>query len=88
MTRTRIVILAKAPVPGRVKTRLIPALGEVGAARLAHKMLLNTVAEAVAANLAMPCSSSLTQCACHTSSPSQPRLSAYSVGVLLNFSRE
>ena len=53
VTRTRIVILAKAPVPGRVKTRLIPVLGEVGAARLAHKMLLNTVAEAVAANLAI-----------------------------------
>lgn len=54
MTRTRIVIFAKAPVPGRAKTRLIPALGEIGAARLAHKMLLDTVAEAVAANLAIP----------------------------------
>lgn len=54
MTRTRIVIFAKAPVPGRVKTRLIPALGEIGAARLAHKMLLDTVAEAAAANLAIP----------------------------------
>ena len=54
MTRTRIVIFAKAPVPGQAKTRLIPALGEVGAARLAHKMLLDTVAEAFAANLSIP----------------------------------
>lgn len=54
MKQTRIVIFAKAPVPGRAKTRLIPALGEDGAARLAHEMLLDTVAEALAANLAMP----------------------------------
>jgi rSAM/selenodomain-associated transferase 1 len=54
MRRTRIVIFAKAPVPGRVKTRLIPALGEIGAARLAHKMLQATVKEAIAANLSIP----------------------------------
>ncbi len=39
MTPVRIVIFAKAPVPGRVKTRLIPVLGEAGAARLAARML-------------------------------------------------
>ena len=39
MPPVRIVIFAKAPVPGRVKTRLIPALGEAGAARLAARML-------------------------------------------------
>lgn len=54
MSRTRIVIFAKAPVPGRAKTRLIPALGEIGAARLAQRMLLRTVDEAVAAGLAIP----------------------------------
>ena len=54
MTVTRIVIFAKAPVPGKVKTRLIPALGEAGAARLAHRMLLATVAESIAAGLAVP----------------------------------
>lgn len=54
MRRTRIVIFAKAPVPGSVKTRLIPALGEVGAARLAHRMLLATIAEAEAARLSIP----------------------------------
>lgn len=39
MIPVRIVIFAKAPVPGRVKTRLIPALGETGAALLAERML-------------------------------------------------
>jgi rSAM/selenodomain-associated transferase 1 len=45
---TRIVIFAKQPVPGRVKTRLIPALGAEGAARLAERMLGETVNEALA----------------------------------------
>lgn len=54
MRPTRIVIFAKAPVAGRVKTRLIPALGEVGAARLAQRMLRVTIAEAVAAKLGTP----------------------------------
>jgi rSAM/selenodomain-associated transferase 1 len=45
---SRIVIFAKAPVPGRVKTRLIPALGPEGAARLAASMLRETVDEALA----------------------------------------
>jgi len=53
MNPARIVIFAKAPVPGKVKTRLIPALGEIGAARLAHRMLLATVAEAAATGLAI-----------------------------------
>jgi rSAM/selenodomain-associated transferase 1 len=44
----RIVIFAKAPVAGKAKTRLIPALGEEGAARLAREMLANTVSEALA----------------------------------------
>ena len=45
---TRIVIFAKAPVAGRVKTRLIPALGAEGAARLAAQMLDHTIEEALA----------------------------------------
>jgi len=44
---TRIVIFAKAPVPGKVKTRLIPALGAVGAAELAARMLQRTALEAL-----------------------------------------
>lgn len=51
MTGTRVVIFAKAPVPGRVKTRLIPALGAHGAGRLAGEMLTHTVAEAVASGV-------------------------------------
>ena len=51
---TRIVIFAKAPVAGMAKTRLIPALGEAGAARLAGKMLVDTVAQARAAALGVP----------------------------------
>ena len=54
VTPTRIMIFAKAPVPGNVKTRLIPALGEVGAARLAQQMLADTVVHAHAAGLALP----------------------------------
>jgi rSAM/selenodomain-associated transferase 1 len=54
MKATRIVIFAKAPVPGSVKTRLIPALGEVRAAQLAFEMLQATVAEALAAGLGPP----------------------------------
>ena len=51
MRKPRIIIFAKAPVPGRVKTRLIPALGEAGAAKLAYDMLQAAVAEALAARL-------------------------------------
>jgi rSAM/selenodomain-associated transferase 1 len=43
---TRIVIFAKQPVPGRVKTRLIPALGEEGAAKMARRMLDWTLLQA------------------------------------------
>ena len=47
----RIVIFAKAPVAGKVKTRLIPALGAQGAADLAREMLAKTIAEAEASGL-------------------------------------
>ena len=50
----RIVIFAKAPVAGAVKTRLIPALGAAGAARLAERMLADTVAAAIAAGQVEP----------------------------------
>lgn len=40
---TRIIVFAKAPVPGRVKTRLIPTLGADGAAALALEMLQRTL---------------------------------------------
>lgn len=47
MNPTRIVVFAKAPRPGRAKTRLIPALGAAGAAQLASMMLHATLAAAL-----------------------------------------
>ena len=49
MNAVRIVIFAKAPVAGRVKTRLIPALGEAGASQLAARMLDRALQQALAA---------------------------------------
>lgn len=51
MPPVRIVIFAKLPKAGFAKTRLIPALGPCGAARLAERMLRHTVAGALAAGL-------------------------------------
>lgn len=48
----RILIFAKAPAPGRVKTRLIPALGAQGAADLSARLLEDTVSRFAAAGLA------------------------------------
>lgn len=48
---TRIVIFAKAPLPGHVKTRLIPALGAEGAATLARQLLAHTMQQALAADV-------------------------------------
>lgn len=48
---TRIVIFAKAPIPGFCKTRLIGALSKEGAAALAAKMLCRTVEVAMRADL-------------------------------------
>lgn len=46
-----VAILAKAPVAGLAKTRLIPQLGADSAARLARWMLARSVATALAARL-------------------------------------
>ncbi len=51
MTGCRIVIIAKAPLAGFCKTRLIPALGRDGAAALALRMLRHTVHTALSAEL-------------------------------------
>ena len=45
----RIVVLARAPRPGHCKTRLIPKLGAVGAARLQRALTLRTLRSALAA---------------------------------------
>jgi uncharacterized protein len=47
----RLVVFAKAPLPGLAKTRLIPVLGVDGAAALAERMLRHTLAKAVEAKL-------------------------------------
>jgi uncharacterized protein len=51
MSPVRIIIFAKAPQAGLAKTRLIPALGAVGAAQLARRMLAETLATALAAKV-------------------------------------
>ncbi|MBI3344660.1 MAG: TIGR04282 family arsenosugar biosynthesis glycosyltransferase [Gammaproteobacteria bacterium] len=47
----RIMVFAKAPVAGAVKTRLIPALGAEGAAALHAMLVRHCIATAVAARL-------------------------------------
>ncbi|MFS8087034.1 MAG: TIGR04282 family arsenosugar biosynthesis glycosyltransferase [Acidobacteriota bacterium] len=46
-----VAVFARAPVPGATKTRLIPRLGSVGAARLQAALLRRSVQTALAANL-------------------------------------
>jgi rSAM/selenodomain-associated transferase 1 len=43
-----IIVFAKAPVPGAAKTRLVPALGEWGAARLHARLVRHAVRTALA----------------------------------------
>jgi rSAM/selenodomain-associated transferase 1 len=50
-TRTSVVVFARAPRAGRVKTRLIPLLGEAGAARLHARLVARALATARAARL-------------------------------------
>lgn len=45
---TALIVFAKAPVAGLAKTRLIPALGPDGAARLAERLLAHTLQHALA----------------------------------------
>lgn len=47
----RLMVFAKAPTPGEVKTRLIPALGEAGAAALQRRLIERTLRTAAAAGL-------------------------------------
>lgn len=49
--RARIVVFAKAPQAGFAKTRLIPALGPAGSARLAKQLLQQTIVDALAAKV-------------------------------------
>jgi rSAM/selenodomain-associated transferase 1 len=49
--QTHIIIFAKAPLAGFAKTRLIPALGEKGAAQLAKRLFDHALAEALSADI-------------------------------------
>lgn len=49
--RLRLIVFAKAPLPGLAKTRLIPELGAEGAALLAEKMLRYTLDQCARAQL-------------------------------------
>lgn len=46
-----LLVFAKAPLPGQVKTRLTPVLGPDGAARLATRMLEDTLRRALTAQI-------------------------------------
>jgi rSAM/selenodomain-associated transferase 1 len=49
MSRSQLIVMAKAPVAGEAKTRLIPALGATGAASLAARLLERSMDTARAA---------------------------------------
>ena len=49
----RVVLFTRYPEPGKAKTRLIPALGKEGAARLHRSLTAQTVAAVQAAGLAL-----------------------------------
>lgn len=66
-----LIVFAKAPLPGRAKTRLAPALGEAGAAALAARMLEHTLGEAARA-----APRSLEFCACPADEPLLAELAA------------
>jgi rSAM/selenodomain-associated transferase 1 len=46
-----LIVFARAPVPGRVKTRLVPLLGEQGATRLYVQLVERTLRTALAARI-------------------------------------
>jgi rSAM/selenodomain-associated transferase 1 len=51
MPEAAVAVLAKAPVPGYAKTRLVPLLGPERAARLQQKLIERALATAVAAGI-------------------------------------
>ena len=56
--RTHLIVMAKAPEPGQAKTRLIPALGAQGAARLAERLLeraVDTALDAAIGEVVLAC---------------------------------
>lgn len=51
LRQVQVAILAKAPIPGLAKTRLVPALGAQGAARLQRQLTGQALHTALAADL-------------------------------------
>lgn len=43
-----LIVFAKAPIPGKVKTRLIPAFGEAGACKIHEQLVRRVVSQACA----------------------------------------
>jgi len=70
--QTRLLIFAKAPEPGKVKTRLIPRLGTQAAADFAQQLLLQTVER----HAGSQCCAIQLWCAPHTRHPVFQRLAA------------
>ncbi len=55
----RVLVFARAPVPGASKTRLVPALGAEGAAQLSARMLRHTLNTACSLPLELWCTPSV-----------------------------
>jgi rSAM/selenodomain-associated transferase 1 len=51
MPRTSVAVFARAPVPGKAKTRLVPRLGAVGAATLQRLLAERALRTAIASNV-------------------------------------
>ena len=47
LNQSHLIVLAKSPVPGQVKTRLIPSLGAAAAARLHENLVWHSLTKAV-----------------------------------------
>ena len=58
-----ICVFAKPPVPGKVKTRLIPALGDAGAALLAEALLQDTLDSILKIDWVTPVLATTEECA-------------------------
>jgi rSAM/selenodomain-associated transferase 1 len=50
-THCRLIIFAKAPISGQVKSRLIPSMGKAAAATLYEKLVFHCLAKAVKAHV-------------------------------------
>ncbi|MCW9023404.1 MAG: TIGR04282 family arsenosugar biosynthesis glycosyltransferase [Gammaproteobacteria bacterium] len=51
--QSKILVFAKAPVAGKAKTRLVPELGEAGAAELAEKLIVHTIEKTMSRELCL-----------------------------------